>query len=160
MVRRWKPPWCCKCEAPGIILGWSLQQSIVTSDITRVELWMLWQEEKLHPLQSRPSGASTLAIWAEEGALVPLFLTPLGSQRYELSCYPSEFPFAWNLYAWSEKDGVFAARWTQCAVLEHRAWMPLGFPVIFAVNATAQPVQTGGINGDERRRTESSRIYI
>lgn len=25
------------------------------------------QEEKLHPLQSRPSGASTLAIWAEEG---------------------------------------------------------------------------------------------
>lgn len=26
-----------------------------------------------------------------------------------------------------------------------------GFPVIFAVNATALPVQRGGINGDERR---------
>ena len=29
--------------------------------------------------------------------------------------------------------------------------MRLGFPVIFAVNATAQPVQRGGINGDERK---------
>lgn len=155
MVRRWKPPWCCKCEVLGIILGWSLQQSIVTSDITRVELWMLSQEEKLHPLQSRPSGASTLAIWAEEGAVVPLFAIPLGSQRYELSCYPLEFPFAWNLYAWSKQR--------RCLCCQVDTVCSFG---ALSLNATrlscdfrCQRYSTAGPKGwDKRRRMESSHV--
>ncbi len=116
---------------------------------------MLWQEEKLHPLQSRPSGASTLAIWAEEGALVP-FESPHPS-FWEAKDMNFHGIFSNLIYICMESLHMKRAKTVSLLPGGHSVqfWSIepecnsafLWFSHIFAVNTKPQRVQRGGING-------------
>ena len=150
--RRWKPPWCCKCEVTGYHIGVKL--AAVHRDKWHNQGWnfeCFRRRRSCTPLQSRPFWCIYFGHLGRRRCRgAPCFAIPLGSQRYELSCYPlgisicmeslrmkqaktvSLLPGGHSVQFWSiepECDSAFL--WFSLSTLQHSR------------------SQRGGINGDE-----------